>query len=110
MSKFEYDRELAELRRARIQEAREKKDYYRVTSKGFQLGNLLSARMTEIGSKHVDRDDPEYTEYLRLFHTNEMLIKASLPGGLWINPTYQVEEEEALEDLIEGGYIVRASD
>jgi hypothetical protein len=109
MPRLEYDRERANLTKARIAEARKKKDYYTVTPKGFQLGNLISARITEIRSQHIDTDSPEYTEYLRLFHTNEMLIKARDSHGVWINPAYQVEEEEALEDLIEGGYIVRSS-
>ena len=109
MPRFEYDRELAALRLSRITEAREKKDYYTVTPKGFQLENLISARMNTIDTKDVDKDSPEWQEYLRLFHTQHILILASSSHGVYINPTYQAEEEEALQDLINGGYIVRAS-
>ena len=113
MPSFEYDRELSALRLSRQKGAI--KDYYTVTPKGFQLENLISARMKEIeGQKellytNVDKDSPEWQEYLRLFHTQHILILASSSHGVFINPVYQAEEEEALEDLLEGGYIVRAS-
>ena len=92
-----------------------KKDYYSVTPKGFQLSNLLSERMDELdadwkASGEQDRTStPGWTEYKRLFHSSTMIIRASSPSGLWINPAYEEEESEALEELIEGGYIVRAS-
>ena len=95
-------------------------DYYSVTPKGFKLITILGNRMTELDTERTARngerlysDDtstPEWQEYLRLLHNQTILIRASSLHGMFINPTYQAEEEEALEDLLEGGYIVRSSE
>ena len=107
-------RDLADHQMSRFKDA--KKDYYSVTPKGFQLSNLLSHRMDVLDAEWKDSGEqdrtstPGWTEYLKLFHTSTMLIRASSPSGVWINPVYEEAETEALEELIEGGYIVRASD
>jgi len=107
-------RDLAKLQSTRLEEA--KKEYYTVTPKGQKLLSMLSQRMDELDAEWKDSGEadktatPGWTEYTRLFHTATMLIRASSPSGVWINPTYEEQESEALEDLVEGGYIVRASD
>ena len=104
------DRDIQELLRSRRTEAKEKIDYYKVTPKGFELLSLLSARMDEIekeGKGH--KGDPQWQEYQRLHHSSTMLILASSSHGVFINPTYEEEQSEALEDLLEGGYIVRSA-
>jgi len=106
--------DLMDLQRSRFKDA--KKEYYSVTPKGFQLSNLLSHRMDELDAAWIDsggqdrHSTPEWAEYLKLFHTATMIIRASSPSGVWINPVYEEAETEALEELIEGGYVVRASD
>ena len=111
-----------DLQMSRIQEAKERVDYYTVTPKGFKLLTMLSKRMDVLDAERKEELDltypamkdrtstPGWAEYLRLFHSATMLIRASSPSGLWINPVYEEEESEALEDLIEGGYIIRGSE
>ena len=93
------------------QEAIEARSYphrgmYTITPKGARLGNILAEKMnTMYKGPEGDPNSPEWQEYLRYFYTEQALIIAR--SGARNQFAYKDEVDQALEELIEGGYIVR---